>query len=164
MMVKTCNKNVHPGHPNLRAWDNHPEHCHSRDQVIIVMIMTGNDHFPLLHSSRSKLFFIVSNILTFFIGSNIFRSTLRDLTPGATYEIQLFTVFLNFLWSSIMIKYHQLWRQQSCVQWSSIMIASCVQQWWCAGLPEQGVAGLYFYKLHNQAKHTGQVKVQIQTQ
>ena len=65
MMVKTCNKNVHPGHPNLRAWDNYPEHCHSWDQVIIVMIMTGNDHFPLLHSSRSKLFFIVSNILTF---------------------------------------------------------------------------------------------------
>ena len=65
LWFKLATKYVHPGDSHLRARDNHQEHCHSRDQVIIVMIMTGNDHFPLLHSSRSKLFFIVSNILTF---------------------------------------------------------------------------------------------------
>ena len=150
MMVKTCNKNVHPGHPNLRAWDNHPEHCHSRDQVIIVMIMTGNDHFPLLHSSRSKLFFIVSNILTFLHCVKYFQIY-------ATWPYSR-----GHVWNPAVYGISQLPMIINYDQISSIMMTSCVQ-WWCSGLPEQGVTGLYFYKLHNQAKHPRQVKVQIQT-
>ena len=45
----------------------------------------------MLDNCDKKNYFFLSHWVEYF------RSTLRDLTPGATYEIQLFTVFLNFL-------------------------------------------------------------------
>ena len=64
LWFKLATKYVHPGDSHLRAWDNHPEHCHSRDQVIIVMIMTGNDHIHLSHHnyclSRDQVIIVIA--------------------------------------------------------------------------------------------------------
>ena len=97
-------KTTLPGDPDLWTWNNDQEHRHPWDQVGVVAVMrklkkqkTVVDHHTNFNIFDPFFMTWSSPPQPPSISYHIFRSTLRDLTPGATYEIQLFTVILNNL-------------------------------------------------------------------